>query len=66
MRASIIVNSICSLTLLSDQKPLLKEELNSQSCQHTEKGALCPFDTTMKPMRKNIDSSALAPVHYTP
>lgn len=58
------LDQIRSLTPLSDRQPLLKEELTSQSCQQTEKGTLCPFDTVLKSMRENIDSSALAPVHY--
>ncbi|MBA5602806.1 histidine-type phosphatase [Pectobacterium aroidearum] len=58
------LDQIRSLTPLSDRQPLLKEELTSQSCQQTEKGTLCPFDTVLKSMRESIDSSALAPVHY--
>ncbi|GKV96595.1 histidine-type phosphatase [Pectobacterium aroidearum] len=58
------LDQIRSLTPLSDRQPLLKEELTSQGCQQTEKGTLCPFDTVLKSMRENIDSSALAPVHY--
>ncbi|WP_225086113.1 histidine-type phosphatase [Pectobacterium colocasium] len=60
------LDQIRSLTPLSAQQPLLKEELTSQGCQQTEKGTLCPFDTALKSMRKSIDSSALAPVHYAP
>ncbi|KHN55857.1 histidine-type phosphatase [Pectobacterium fontis] len=58
------LDQIRSLTPLSDQQPLLKEEWTSQGCQKTEKGTLCPFDTTLESMRKSIDSSALAEVHY--
>ncbi|MEL4889111.1 histidine-type phosphatase [Pectobacterium betavasculorum] len=60
------LDQIRSLMPLSEQQPLLKEEFTSQSCQQTEKGTLCPFDTTLESMRKSIDSSALATVHYTP
>ncbi|MEI7368119.1 histidine-type phosphatase [Pectobacterium sp. 1950-15] len=58
------LDQIRSLTPLSGQQTLLREELTSQGCQQTEKGMLCPFDTALKSMRKSIDSSALAPVHY--
>ncbi|KHS98234.1 3-phytase [Pectobacterium brasiliense] len=58
------LDQIRSLTSLDDRQPLLKEELTSQGCQQTEKGALCPFGTALKSMRESIDSSALAPVHY--
>ncbi|MBN3263614.1 histidine-type phosphatase [Pectobacterium brasiliense] len=60
------LDQIRSLTPLGEQQPLLKEEFTSQSCQQTEKGTLCPFDTTLESMRKSIDSSALATVHYAP
>lgn len=60
------LDQIRSLMPLSDQQPLLKEELTYQGCQQTEKGTLCPFDTALKSMRKSIDRSALAPVHYAP
>ncbi|WP_225181815.1 histidine-type phosphatase [Pectobacterium aroidearum] len=60
------LDQIRSLTPLSDRQPLLKEELTSQGCQQTEKGTLCPFDTTLESMRKGIDSSALAMVYYAP
>lgn len=60
------LDQIRSLTPLGEQQPLLKEEFTSQSCQQTEKGTLCSFDTTLESMRKSIDSSALATVHYAP
>lgn len=58
------LDQIRNLTPPDASNPLLVSELSMAGCQPTAVGTLCPYDSMMKRIKRNIDRSLLIPVRY--
>ncbi|BCQ43583.1 hypothetical protein ERHA55_11100 [Erwinia rhapontici] len=58
------LDQIRYLTPLNATQPPLISELGFDGCKITKVGTLCPYESTLNRIRKNIDHEVLAPVSY--
>ncbi|MBP2154458.1 histidine-type phosphatase [Erwinia rhapontici] len=58
------LDQIRYLTPLNATQPPLISELGFDGCKITKVGTLCPYESTLNRIRKNIDQEVLAPVSY--
>ncbi|MGP6465452.1 histidine-type phosphatase [Pantoea agglomerans] len=56
------LNGIRQLQPIDDKHPLLRQEWHQPDCRITDVGVLCPYQSTLTQLRKNLDNSAVLPV----
>lgn len=52
------------LQTIDEQHPLLREEWRQSDCRVTDVGTLCPMNTALKALGRNLDSASITPVSY--
>lgn len=52
------------LQTVDEQHPLLREEWRQSDCRVTDVGTLCPMNTALKALGRNLDSASITPVSY--
>ena len=56
------LDGIRQLQPIDDKHPLLRQEWHKPDCRITDVGLLCPYQSTLTQLRKNLDNSAVMPV----
>ncbi|ORM63920.1 hypothetical protein HA45_12395 [Pantoea rodasii] len=52
------------LQTVDEEHPLLREEWRQSDCRVTDEGTLCPMNTALKTLGRNLDSDSITPVGY--
>ncbi|MCQ8230355.1 histidine-type phosphatase [Pantoea trifolii] len=58
------LDDLRNLQVINQQHPLLREEWRQNDCRVTEVGTLCPMNSALHALGRNLDRSAITPVSY--